>query len=116
MTTPDERKTLQVSPAVHKAVHDLGTRLGTSAEGALRHLLKPYTVRVQLEPAQYTRWSAAADALGVTLPTFAVQRVEESLKPSSERQTLEQIFYRVDLLCQAAGLKEPTIPDEEING
>ena len=114
MTTPDERKTLQVSPAVHKAVHDLGTRLGTSAEGALRHLLKPYTVRVQLEPAQYTRWSAAADALGVTLPTFAVQRVEESLKPSPERQTLEQIFYRVDLLCQAAGLKEPTLP-EEIN-
>lgn len=114
MSTPDERKTLQVSPAVHKAVHDLGTRLGTSAEGALRHLLKPYTIRVQLEPAQYTRWTVAADVLGVSLPTYVVQRVEESLKPSTERQTLEQIFYRVDLLCQAAGLKQPTLP-EEIN-
>ena len=116
MSTPDERKTMQVSPSVHTAVHDLATRLGTSADGALRHLLQPYTVRVRLESGQYARWSRYAEGAGVTLSTWVLLQTEASLRTAPDRKTLEQIFHRVDLLCQAAGLKNlPMDPPRKEN-
>lgn len=109
MSTPDDRKTMQVSPAVHAAVHELATRLETSADGALRHLLDKSTIRVQVTPAQLERWAARAHDLGVDLSTWVGMQVESVLlsDPRKNAQTLAQVFYRVDLLCQAAGVSEP---------
>lgn len=107
MSTPDERKTLQVSPAVHTAVYELATRLETSADGALRHLLDKSTIRVQLTPEQHARWGSHAYGLGVSLSTWVVLQVERALEGGPSRKTVDQIFYRVKALCAAAGLPEP---------
>lgn len=111
MSTPDERKTMQVSPSVHTAVHDLATRLGTSADGALRHLLDKSTIRVHLTPKQRDRWGTQADAMGVHVSSWVVLQVEDALRnnPVEQSRTLAQVFYRVDLLCQAANLKTPPV-------
>lgn len=111
MATPDERKTIQVSPAVHEAVYELATRLGTSANGALAYLLDESTIRVQVSKRQCERWTAAAAKDGLSLPNWVSHCVEAAMGHSPERnsRTLEQIFYRVDLLCQNAGLKKPTM-------
>lgn len=115
MTTPDERKTMQVSPGVHEAVHALGTQMGLSADGVLRYLLDEYTLRVHVQPAQQRRWKAAADEAGIPLSDWVSFRIEASLQfpqgpsPDRDRETLNQIFYRVNMLCDAAGLK-PTAP------
>lgn len=109
MSTPDERKTMQVSPAVHAAVHELATQLDTSADGALRHLLDKSTIRVQAPEPQRRRWTVAAERTGLPLPQWISHQVEAALQndPVKNAQTLAQIFYRVDLLCQAAGVSEP---------
>ena len=106
MSTPDDRKTMQVSPSVHTAVHDLATKLGTSADGALRHLLDKSTIRVQVSELQRRRWTAAADDAGMSLPGWISHRIETVLEyaPERDRETLAQIFYRVEMLTQAAGL------------
>ena len=104
MATPDERKSMQVSPSVHEAVHTLATRLGTSADGALRHLLDMSTVRVQLSEQQRTRWTAAADEAGQSLPGWISHRIEAFLQQNPDRETINQIFYRVDMLCRQAGI------------
>lgn len=109
MTTAEERKTMQVSPGVHAAVHELATRLGTSADGVLRYLLDPYTIRVQVSEAQRDRWAVAAVKEGLALPQWVSHRIEAGLThdPAQDRETLNQIFYRVKALCGAAGLPEP---------
>jgi len=107
MGTPDERKTMQVSPDVHAAVHELATQLGTSADGALRHLLDKCTVRVQLPPRQHERWTKAADATGLQLGQWVSHCVEAAMEYGGQRKTIEQIFYRVDALSKAAGLGRP---------
>lgn len=109
MSTPDERKTVQVSPAVHEAVYELATRLGTSANGAISHLLDKSTIRVQVSEAQRDRWAVAAVKEGLSLGEWISHRIEALLRhdPERDRETLAQIFYRVDLLCQQAGLTQP---------
>lgn len=112
MTTPDDRKTLQVSPDVHAAVYELATRLGTSANGALGHLLDKSTIRVQAPESQRLRWTAAARGAGLPLSEWINHRVEAALQhpPERDTETLAQIFYRVDMLCQQAGLTPPKAP------
>ena len=112
MTTPDDRKTLQVSPDVHAAVYELATRLGTSANGALGHLLDKSTIRVQVSEAQRDRWAVAAVKQGLSLSDWISHRIEDALRhtPERDRETLAQIFYRVDMLCQQAGLTPPKAP------
>lgn len=118
MATPDERKTLQVSPAVHEAVYELATRLGTSANGALSHLLDKSTIRVQVSDEQRRHWSAAAERAGMSLPGWISYRIESALEnpPERDRETLNQIFYRVDLLTQAANLTPPKPPRRPLKG
>lgn len=109
MTTAEERKTMQVSPGVHAAVHELATRLETSADGALRHLLDKSTIRVQVSEHQRRRWTVAADQLGLSVSEWVSHRIEAALAydPQKDRETLVQVFYRVKALCGAAGLPEP---------
>lgn len=99
---------MQVSPSVHEAVHTLATQLGTSADGALRHLLDKSTIRVQISEQQRRRWTVAADRDGLSLSEWVSHRIEAVLAydPQRGQETVNQIFYRVKALCQAAGLPE----------
>lgn len=73
------QKTLKVSPFVHEQVMELGTRLDTTASGAILHLLNDTSLAVPLEPVQRERWEAAAAEWGVSLAQFVLLRVEATL-------------------------------------
>lgn len=110
MATPDDRKTLQVSADVHAAVHEMATAMSTSADGVLRHLFDKSTIRVHVADQQRQRWEAAAAKAGLPLPFWIAHRLEAFLEGTADRETLKQVFYRVDMLCRAAGITEAKPP------
>ena len=104
MTNPTDRKSVKLSTGVHSAVHRLAQELGASADEAIRLLVDESTVRLPLSPKQHARWTAHAQAAGVPLAEWVTQRIEASILHS---ETLDQVFYRVDMLCRHAGLTGP---------
>jgi hypothetical protein len=112
MTTPDDRKTLQVNTAVHAAVYELSTELGTSVNGALAHLLDKSSIRVQVSEVQRSRWAAAAKKARMSLEEWIIHRIGAALEnpPEVQRETLNQLFYRVDALCRVQGIEPPKPP------
>lgn len=110
MTTPDGTKSAKFSPEVHTRLMALARDLDGTADDALRHLLGMSTIRVEVSEVQRDRWSRAADDLGVTVDEFVRLRVEASIRFDLDRETLNQIFYRVDGLFHAVG-----VPPEQVS-
>lgn len=107
MTNPPERRTVQVSADVHARLFELADALGISGEAVIRRLVDPSTVHIACTPTQRHRWQLAADTTGMRLEEWAALQIERTLQ-SPDRETVNQIFYRVDLLCQKAGVALPS--------
>lgn len=110
MTAPDESMTVRVSAANHKRLMDLARQRKSSVDQVVNHLLDDDVIRIELGPVQHARWEAAARAKGLTLTQYVCLATEFGM--SHDRQTINQIFYRVDALCQVAGLKPPEMRTE----
>lgn len=104
MTTPDGQKSSKFTPEAHALLMALARDLDGTADDALRHLLGMSTIRVEVTDLQRDRWTRAADDLGVSVDEFVRLRVEASLRFDLDRETLNQIFYRVDGLVRAVGV------------
>jgi hypothetical protein len=104
MTAPVQYKTIKVSAATHRQIHDLANRLGGSADDALAQILSPYTVRIPLTPAQYDRWTQGARAAGVSLDQFAQLRVEAALMFGTDPGAIGLMYRNIAALCTAAGI------------
>jgi hypothetical protein len=117
MTAPTERKTVQVSADVHALLFERATELDTTAEGVLRRLLDTSTVHIPCTPAQRQRWQLAADATGVRLEEWLSLQTELNLQrpETADSHTIRQIFYRVDALCQHAGVVPPASARRPLN-
>lgn len=103
MTTPENRKTVQVSADVHTGLYNLASDLELTADGVLRRLLDKATVHIPCTDVQRARWQKAADAAGLTVEDYVICSVESTIR-YGQAATLDQIFYRVDMLCRQAGL------------
>jgi hypothetical protein len=110
MTTPDGQKSSKFTPEAHTRLMALARDLDGTADDALRHLLGMSTIRVEVTDLQRDRWTRAADELGVSVDEFVRLRVEASIRFDLDRETLNQIFYRVDGLFKAVG-----VPPEQVN-
>lgn len=110
MTTPDGQKSSKFTPEAHALLMALARDLDGTADDALRHLLGMSTIRVEVTEVQRDRWKRAADELGVSVDEFVRLRVEASIRFDLDRETLNQIFYRVDGLFRTAG-----VPLEQVN-
>lgn len=106
MTAPDESMTVRVSAANHKRLMDLTRQRKSSVNEVVSHLLDEDIIRIEVTPVQHERWEAAARDKGLTLVQYAALCTEFGM--SHDRQTINQIFYRVDALCQVAGIAPPT--------
>jgi hypothetical protein len=106
MTTPDDRKTLKVSPVIHARIMDLAAELGGSAEDALSHLLGESALRVPVSPVQLARWTSVARSLGTPVTEFVRTRVESTLLAQND-ETIKQMFYRIDVIMKHFGLSSP---------
>jgi hypothetical protein len=104
MTTPDDRKTLKVSPVIHARIMDLAAELGGSAEDALSHLLGETALRVPVSPVQLARWTSVARSLGTPVTEFVRTRVESTLLAPQNDETMKQIFYRIDIIMKHFGI------------
>lgn len=104
MTTPDGSKSAKFSPEAHSRLMAIARDLDGTADDALRHLLGMSTIRVEVTDVQRGRWTRAADDLGVGVEEFVRLRVESTLRFELDRETLNQIFYRVDGLVRAAAV------------
>lgn len=100
MTTPDTTKTIRVSPETHRRIFDLAERLGGTADEALARLLDESTVRIQLSETQRKRWSEAANGIGVSIPEFAMLRVEAALQFGTDPGTMQLIYNDVRRLAR----------------
>lgn len=105
MTAPYETMTVRVSAANHKRLMDLARQRKSSVDEVVNHLLSEDLVRIELSHIQHARWELAAQKRGVTVDEFVRLTVEAGI--SYDPRTINQIFYRVDGLCQAAGIAPP---------
>lgn len=104
MSTPESTKSAKFSAEVHQALMALARDLDETADGALRHLLGMSTIRVEVTDVQRARWTAAAHKTGVSVDEFVRLRVEASLQYHLDRETINQIFYRVDGLFRSGNV------------
>lgn len=104
MNTPPERKSLKVSTDVHSRVHQLATELGESAQGAIRVLTDPSTVRLPLSTTQHERWTAYAQAAGIPLAAWIEQRVEAAIQYGTDPGTMHLVLDTVRALAREAGV------------
>lgn len=95
MTSPSERKTMQVSTDVHASVYELAQELGLTADGVLRRLLDKSSVHIPLSGVQRERWEKAAQFAGVPLDQFIVLRVEAALEYGTDPGTMRLIYDHV---------------------
>jgi hypothetical protein len=116
MTTPDGTKQARLSADTHRELMELAAYLGGTADDALRHLIGLSTIRVPVTDIQRQRWNNAAAELGVSTEEFVRLRIETTLSTGGRpefhqltalrrdadvnRETLNQIYYRVDALCR----------------
>lgn len=105
MNNPPDRKSLKVSPDVHSRVHQLATELGASAQGAIRLLVDPSTVRLPLSTTQHERWTAYAEAAGIPLTEWITHRVEAAIQYGTDQGTMAEVLKGVRAL-----LARPTPP------
>lgn len=111
MTTPDNSKTARFSAYAHRALMELASDIGGTADDALRHLLGQSTIRVPVTEVQRMRWIKAGQAAGVPVDEFVRLRVEAALQVGADPATLQLIYRDVDALCQHAGLRlQPVNP------
>lgn len=113
MTAPDESMTVRVSAENHKRLMELTRQRKSSVNEVVNHLLDQDIIRIELGPAQLARWEAAARDKGLTLVQYVSLATEFGM--SHDRQTINQIFYRVQALCQVAGIAPPEIRTEPAN-
>ena len=113
MTTPDESKTLRVSPETHARVMAHARQIRGTVDEAVADLADESTVRVLLSAMQRLRWEQAAQQRGLRLGDFVRLLVETGI--TYNPRTLNQVFYRVDALCKSAGIapdpSTPAIPE-----
>lgn len=111
MTTPDDSKTLRVSPETHAMVMSHARHIRGTVDEAVRDLGDPSTVRVPLSGTQRARWEAAAGDKGVRLGDYVRLLVEAGM--TFDPLTVHQIFYRVDALHRAAGIGPAAAPQQQ---
>lgn len=130
MTSPEDRKTMQVSTVVHARVYELAAELETSASGVLSRFLDKSSVHITPSERQRERWEAAAADAGMDVERFVEHLVESCLMWGTDLkslgdmirdihgkavspvmdETIRQTYYRVDALAQVAGLTPPPRP------
>lgn len=110
MTTPDNTKTLRVSPETHAKVMAHARRIRGTVDEAVTDLADESTVRVLLSDIQRARWDQAAQQRGQRLGDFVRLMVETGI--AYNPRTMNQVFYRVDALCKSAGItpQDPSTP------
>lgn len=121
MSAPVERKSIKVSPEIHEAVHRLSTAHGVSADETIRSLLNVSTVAprlpLYLSEGQLARWSAYAEAAGMSVEDWVVARVEAAIQYGIDPGTMHDVLKYVRALTRHAGisvhrrpLKQPPAP------
>jgi hypothetical protein len=113
MTAPDESMTVRVSAANHRRLMDLTRQRKSSVNEVVSHLLDDDILRIELRPIQHERWTDAAGQRGLRLDEYVRLCVEFGM--TQGQRTVNQIFYRVDALCRAAGIKPAEIITEPAN-
>ena len=112
MTAPVERQSIKVSPEIHRQIHELAARQGTTAAGAIALLLGPGTVRVPVSEVERNRWTTAAQAAGLSVDEWVKLRVEAALTLGSDpgmfARNLERIGHNVDIIARALSIAPPT--------
>lgn len=113
MSTPDNRKSLAVSPETHALVMAHATRIRGTVDEAIAHLADPYTVRVLLSEGERARWETHAESKGMRLGDFVRQSVETGLSLNTDMTNMiAKTYFNVVGLCHTAGLRPSEMPVE----
>jgi hypothetical protein len=110
MTTPDESKTLRVSPETHALVMAHARRIRGTVDEAVTDLADESTVRIPMGDIQRSRWELEAAKRGIRLGDYIRFAVEANM--TYDPRTINQTFYRVEALCQVAGIAPEPTPQE----
>lgn len=100
MTTPNDRKTVQVSLPVHTRLHELATVMDTTADGVLRYFLDKSAVHMALSDRQRQRWEHAARTSGASLQEFIRARVEAALMYDCDPTALYGMNQKLDQILR----------------
>jgi hypothetical protein len=105
MGTPTDSKTIRVSNETHKRLMSLAADINGTADDALSHLLGLSTVRVPVSEVQRERWTAYANAQGVSIAEWVKLRVEAAIQYGTDQGTMHVVLDHVRALASAAGVR-----------
>lgn len=112
-----ESKSVRVPAPVHAELSRVADHINGTMADAISFLLNPTMLRLYLTEEQRKRWQKYADANGLALWDFVVQRVEASLQYGADPGTLRRIHDYTLALVKAHNLiPNPSVPgaDEQI--